>query len=384
MTNTAVQDIGDIRLGGVPDGEQLSGRSTLLFLAVTAFAAEVGALRQMQLGAIPLHTVAAVHLVVCAVLWGHATFNMWRDRWRRGDLLLALMITTTGAIGATGCVFAFILHTFYSRRTRSFQEWYESLFPDEIRDAAMELFDDIESGRDTLASASSVSSFGDILAFGSFEQKLAVLALVSRHFRPEFAVPLKKALEDESAAIRVRAATAMAEIEDTYLNRSLELSKVLHETPDDFDANLAMARFLDDYVYSGILDEATEAENRQEALRYYRKCHELDPANQDVHLAISRVLLREGKYRETVDWLTSARERGLTDPRADDWYMESLFALKDFDGLRRAAREHYSQDSDNNLPTRMTGEVAGLWASGGREAPANDGEARSDRKDDQS
>lgn len=385
MADAAVPVDENIQLGGVPDGEQLSGRAVLLLLAVASFVVETVALLKMQQVVITLLAVGLVHVAVCSVLWGFAVFNMWRDRWRRGDLLLALMITTTGPIGAMGCVFAFILHKLYSRKARSFQEWYESLFPDEVRDAAMELFDDIESGRESLASASSVTSFGDILAYGSFEQKLAVLALVSRHFRPEFAVPLKQALEDESAAIRVRAATAMAEVENTYLNRALRLSKALDEEPDNFDVNLAMARFLDDYVYSGILDEATETKNRREAFKYYEKCHELDRSNQDVHLAIARILLREGKHEETVNWLRYAQGHGLTDPRADDWFMESLYVMGDFDALRAAAADHYSQDPNNDLPTRRTGEVAGLWASGGKtmkreaESASDAGERAGDR-----
>ena len=363
MVDVVNPDVSDSLSGPVPDGEQLLGREYLLALAVSAFVIEFAVLAELIRGAMSFTSASAIHIAVCTVLWGYAIFNLVRDRWRRGDLLLALTITTTGLFGAVGCLYAFVLHKHYSRKTRSFQEWYESLFPDEVRDEAMELFEDIESGRDSLASANSVESFGDILAYGSFEQKLAVLALVSRHFRPEFAAPLKQALEDDAPAIRVRAATAMADIENAYLSRSLELTKELEESPDDFDANHAMAVFLDDYVFSGILDDVTKEENRKAAFDYYRRCHEIDPSHDGVHLAIARILLREGNHEGVVSWLKEAREQGLNDPRADDWFMESLYALRDYDGLREAAANHYSQDPANTLPTRRTGEIAALWAA---------------------
>ena len=77
-------------------------------------------------------------------------------------------------------------------------------------------YDSIVAGRE-LSGRSAWRSFRDILALGSFEDKQAALAILTRRFTPPLAPALRLALNDPDAAIRVQAATAAARIEDLFL-----------------------------------------------------------------------------------------------------------------------------------------------------------------------
>src|SRR3546814_7054739 len=68
-----------------------------------------------------------------------------------------------------------------------------------------------------------------------FEQKRAVLMLLARRFRPEFAPALKLALQDANPAIRVQAATATAEIESGFTDRTIVLEAAAKAASQDFD-----------------------------------------------------------------------------------------------------------------------------------------------------
>ena len=84
----------------------------------------------------------------------------------------------------------------------------------------------------TSARNSTVSPFAEVIEFGSFEQKQSVVTLIADHFRPEFASALRAALNNPEPAIRVQAATAVARIENQFLQRSvaLEGARVEHPT----------------------------------------------------------------------------------------------------------------------------------------------------------
>ncbi|MGB0683615.1 MAG: tetratricopeptide repeat protein [Magnetovibrionaceae bacterium] len=323
-------------------------------------------------GELEVWTYVSAQIAMSGLMALWVGVNYPRLGWSRSGSLLAIGLMFLGPFGALGHLYACSLFVIFSRNARPFEDWYLSLFPEDEKDSAQELYDEIVSGREGLDSRAGVVSFNDIMSFGTFEQKLAVLALISKHFRPDFAPVLIRALDDENAAIRVRAATAKAEIENADLVRSIELQGRLQTEPDSADAHFEMASFLDNQAYSGLLDEEQSDDNRRQALDHFELAFDLDRSKTGALLPIIRGHIRAGRTKKAADWIKRARKAGLEDARLDDWELECLFRLGRFSDLRRAAKRHYSLDPDNQKPSRMLGDVVRLWAA---QAPlAMDGE----------
>ncbi|PJK28798.1 tetratricopeptide repeat protein [Minwuia thermotolerans] len=284
----------------------------------------------------PRWTPGAIHLATVAVVAAAA----WRFRPTGSPsrllTLLALSTFFLGPFGPLGTLLALGLHALFRRRATPFEEWYASLFPEEVDMPSRRLFEMLTRGLADAAGQENVTSFTDVLQYGSIEQKRAVISLLSRDFRPEFAPALLSALSDPNPAVRVQAATAAANIEGDFLERAIELETRARRHPGDAEAQVRAARHFDDYAYSGILDEDRQRENRDKAQTYYRKALELDPARHDATLGVGRLLVRGDRLEEAESWFEEGFRRGVLGPSELSWYMEAAYRLGDFDKLRYA------------------------------------------------
>lgn len=309
--------------------------------------------------------VAAIQIGVLAVglMW------IWTVARRARDLRLPLLVvgatTMVGPFGAAGSVLCALLYAWFRRSTTSFEEWYAALFPEQQVEGARTLFQEIVSdARDDEAASSSIASFTDILAFGTFSQKQALLALIATYFRPAFAPALKSALGHPEAAIRVQAATAVAQIEQRFLRRSLDLESELARRPRDLPLVFAAARHYDDYAFTGVLDNDRQAENQRRALALYNQALELAPEDGRLELGMGRLLVRMGEYRTAADLLAKAANGGRLKPAGAVWYLECLFRIGAFARLREAAlRIVPLLDGDETADPRLR-EAARLWIPG--------------------
>jgi len=338
----------------------------------------------LQVGAVAAATLLAECGIVCGYLrgmaWGFplaahlavaAGLAAW-CRWSPGlradvrlPLLLAAATAALGPVGAAGTLVTMSLTRWYLRKAVPFEEWYESLFPDTRQQAGDDLAARVANA--DLARPGSLTPFADVLAFGSFHQKQALLALINQQFRPAFGPILKRALTDGNNAVRVQAATAMNKLENAMLELTLQLSRRTRENPFDVEALRALARHYDDYLYSGILDTRREEEFRVQALEAYRRCVGAEPGDLDSWLAAGRLLLRGKRYAEAADWMEQAMQAGLSTPQADLWYMESLYHLGRFPQLRELAHSRQERvEAVDNLPPAAF-EAVRLW---GKQEPA--------------
>ena len=73
-----------------------------------------------------------------------------------------------------------------------------------------------------LETAHSIRSLMDVIIDGTQFEKLDALSLISKSFVPALAPPLKRALEDKDAAVRVLAATVMAQQHTSRCDRSAD------------------------------------------------------------------------------------------------------------------------------------------------------------------
>lgn len=347
---------------------------TLLILSLSVFAIAGEGLMSWLLWTEfrPRWTPGAVHVVTVGVLAGVA----WRFRPHGSPsrllTLLALGTFFLGPFGPFGVLMATALHAWFRRRATPFEDWYASLFPEEVDEPSRRLFEMLTRGLADAASQENVTSFTDVLQYGSIEQKRAVISLLSRDFRPEFAPALLSALADPNPAVRVQAATAAANIESDFLDRAIELETAARRQPEDVGTQIEVARHFDDYAYSGILDEDRQKENRAKAESYYRRALDLDGARHDATLGVGRLLVRQGRLEEAEDWFEKGFQRGVIGANELSWYMEAAFRKGDFDKLRYAVAAFGDEILDDTGTSERMRDVVRAWQGVGHsyDAPA--------------
>lgn len=313
-------------------------------------------------GEIALAAGLAGHAGACALaaLWA------WSVARRNRDLRLPVLAVGAtlclGPFGAGGTALAVVLFLLFRRNVTGFEEWYAALFPEQKVEAARALFQEVVGEtRNDDESAASVASFADILEYGTVEQMQALLALVATYFKPAFAPALKIALAHREPAIRVQAATAVAQIEQRFLRRSIDLESELKRRPKDAAVAFAAARHYDDYAFTGLLDEDRQEENRKRAFALYHAALTLRPEDGAIELAIGRLLVRMGDYRTAASLLALSAEAGRLRPAGTVWYLECLFRLGAFAKLREAAARIVPLlEADESADPRLR-DAARLW-----------------------
>ena len=328
-------------------------------VAAVAFAVDYVAVRSFLLGA-PLWMSLGGHfgLVAGLILWFRYSPGLLSDM--RLPLLLVGGTAAIGPVGPAGTLVTVVLTRWYMRSATPFEEWYQALFPDTSQETGDEFVKRITgSGEDD---PSSLAPFSEVLAFGSFQQKQALIALLNKSFRPAFGPFLKRALTDSNNAIRVQAATAMNRIERNLHARTVELDRKVSENPNDSASLRALAQHLDGYVYARILDGRREEQVRERALDAYRRCIALEPHDSESQIAAGRLLLRAARYSEAAVSLEKAIKTGTPTSQAGLWYMESLYNLGRFAELRAYARlvENRTSVADNSSPAAL--EALQMWA----------------------
>lgn len=313
----------------------------------------------------------ALHVALVGVL--AAVVQPWRrDGGRarsRYGLLLLPAVALMGPFGASGVLLSLAAYAAMRRRATSFEDWYLSLFDQAGETDVERLYERIVAGR--TAGGGDVASFADILRTGTLAQKQALLALLARDFKPQFAPILLAALKDATPVVRVQAASAVVAIETQFTDTTIALKKAADAAADDFDAVLALARHYDDYAYSGLLDRERARECRAEALAAYRAALALRADRLDLRARIARLLLRDDRADEAADWLSRCRAEGYRTAEMDDWLLECFYRLRRWDDLRDLAAERTA--SGEPLPAPVA-EALALWrpqaAASPEEAPA--------------
>lgn len=344
-------------------------RSTMLVLAVAlvALLAEGIIAWLLWIEFDPWWVAPALHILMTG-LTAVMALNL-RPNGSRSRMLVLLAITLffLGPFGPLGVMFTMLLHMFFRRHATPFDEWYQSLFPEEVDEPSRRLYEMLTRGLAVSASQENVTSFTDVLQYGSIEQKRAVISLLSRDFRPEFAPALQSALSDANPAVRVQAATAAANIESDFLERAIELETEARNKPDDPDVQMLVARHFDDYAFSGILDGDRRTENQRKAENFYRRTLELDPKREAASLGVGRILVRQERLREAMGWFEKGFSAGFVGPGPVSWYMEAVYRLGDYERLRYAVAGFGDDILENPGVSERMKDVVRLWM--GQESP---------------
>jgi hypothetical protein len=332
---------------------------TTAALALVLLVGELAILRWSLTRDVPLSTLLLAHVLVVSP--AGAWLLRPACRTDRHAVLLGLSAAAFGPLGPAGALMAMALERYHARRAVSIEAWHQTLFPTAEVDERAELWRRVGQRASDRAGDPQVTPFLDVLAYGSVQQRQAVIGIIVQHFRPAFAPALKAALRDEHNVVRVQAATAIARLEQEFLERTLDVEAAVRRSPEDAQAILALATHYDEQAFAGLFDSAREEECRVKAADGYERYLRQRPDDHAVELRLARSLLRRRLFDEAEPRLCRLVESG--HDAASLWLMEALFARGRYVELRRLAGRHAAADTD------LTPEAAAtvdLWA--GREA----------------
>lgn len=307
-----------------------------------------------------------LHAIVVVLLALYSLALMKKGSENRFALLLFMTTATTGPYGAAGSLMAILLYFLFVRRSQSFEEWYESIFPTVHLTEPQRVYDDLRTGRDESDRSYSVIPFLDVLSFGNELQKRHALAKMTSQFHPHFAPAFKKALADSSNTIRVQAATAITKIENAFTGRLMKLTALKSRYPKEPIVVLALAEHYDNYAYTGLLDADREESNRKKALAGYHEYLELNPQNENVRMRIGRLLMREKSYEKAVDWFRQCIALGYQSEAIAQWHAEALFECGKYDELRRFCANNPALVHEKISPNPVAlHEAFDMWSGSG-------------------
>jgi tetratricopeptide (TPR) repeat protein len=123
----------------------------------------------------------------------------------------------------------------------------------------------------------------------------------------------------------------------------------------------ALARFYDDYAFTGILDPDIEKANRDRAIATYKQFLQQDPNHSEAWISIGRLMFRGGQWEEAAEWFRHALERGWNVRTMILWYFECLYRLGDFRALRRGAAEYGRGIINQETVPQEVRDAVALW-----------------------
>jgi len=94
----------------------------------------------------------------------------------------------------------------------------------------------------------------DVILDGTQIEKLDALGIVSKRYTPAFAPALRRALEDKDGAVRVLAATVLAQQHNGYTKRIGAIQAMVKETSEHAKHYSELAQAHLEYAQSGLLD----------------------------------------------------------------------------------------------------------------------------------
>jgi len=283
-----------------------------------------------------------------------------RSPWA-ADRHAVLLLVATGALGPlgpAGVLFAMALEGVHARNALSLEEWHQNLFPPANGDGHVDLWRRIGQRASDQGANARVTPFLDVLAFGSVQQRQAVVGIIAQQFRPAFAGALKAALRDEHNVVRVQAATVIARLEQDFLDRTFELEAAVKQAPADANTILALASHCDEQAFAGLLDPTREQQCQAQAADGYARYLELRPEDHAVDLRLARLQLRRGHFDQAEPRLQRLAAAGHESARL--WLMETLFALRRYEDLRGVASQFDDMPAEA-LPAEAAAAIE-LWA----------------------
>jgi hypothetical protein len=346
------------------------GAAFVLMALVTA-AVEVGLISFLRTAPENWPIALGVHVGACAVVAAAALSRADDRDEHRLIQILAATLPFFGPLAPAALLVFYPLYLRFRATATPFADWYRQLFPEDQGALSTQLYQSIVRRELPRSDYTPVVSYIDMLAHGTVEQRIAVIATVARNFRPVFAPVLKAAVADGNPEVRVQAATAIAKITDDFVSRVQALEVVLARRSSDATCMRELAKAYDEYAYTGILDDALEQNNRLRALQLWLNYCELEPGDNDATLAVGRLLMRLERHGLAAQWLERSFAEGRATRQAVLWYMEVLYAQGRTDALRALAAQTVTDLAQDRTLSPKAVSAVQLWATGGASHPGS-------------
>lgn len=336
-------------------------RLLLLAVVVVAIAIEAGvAVLLLRENALFIALGLVLHTAFLTML------GLWVRQRRRDHVdtrvhfLLALSCAGLGVVGAAGTLLAMVAIAVARRHAEPFEVWYQQLVPKHDPNDLAQLLLDIESARENASYVTHIEEFATVLAHGAYREKQAVLSLVSRHYRPEFAFLLREALRSSDASLRVQAATAIEKVEAAFTRAWVRLQAASIARSQDYHTQQRLASHLDKYAESGLLESPRDQQVRERALQAFERCVGLRPDEPEARLGLARSLVRCGQQARAVEYLRAVASSRRT---AEEWWClaDALFQLRAYGEVRVVAQEALTTLGEN-MPVELRAALS-LWAA---------------------
>lgn len=332
--------------------------------------AAVAALAAIALTGAAVHAFQTGAWIVYAFL--HAGFSAMALAWawgsgrppRRQAALLAVSVPFFGATGAAGTLICALAEAYFRPRARGFMEWYDDLFPVEDEEAAELLLNRLRAGGDPASGAADLTSFTDAIAYGTIEQKQAIVALIARRFTPAFAPALRRALEDPIPAVRVQAAAAAASIEAKFAARGMALEREAAAKGRPQSVLRELGRLHADMAKSGLLETARSEAARDKALSYYRQALAAAPSDAGLLSACGELLLAKDDAAGATPFLTQALNHSRGSAAVAALLTEALVRQNRFPELRAFAKAGHGRFTGTDGERERLDQALHLWARG--------------------
>ena len=314
------------------------------FLVSLVLLIEVRIIQLTLNGGMSVPISMAIHAGVVALL-GFWTLRLHRfGHGLHFPALLTIFTSVLGPFGIVGTLASTGLHNWFKKSSTPFSEWYQSIFPDHENPKMRNIFDQAESTRDFHLEKQPVIPFYDVLHYGTTKQKQAMIVLLIDHHHGKFAGVLRKALEDKDGSVRVLAAKGMAKIEQSHMDRNMELeNKYRSGNISRFEMMKSRILNNDDYVYSGILDESRETDIRRNTIQACKEYLGQYPDDLDIRFIVGRMLLRGGNESNAAGWYEDCLRQGFKSPKIFSWYFECLFRMGQFAKLREQSEIYFQE-----------------------------------------
>lgn len=212
-----------------------------------------------QRGTVAVGWLLLGHLAVVAMLAVWARSRVAAGREASAPLLLLLVTTVAGPIGAAGALLALPFLARPAKPSPLLAAWYERISNSTEVDAEAKLAESVLAGRTLETDAPPPARLLGIMTRGSLVERQTALGLIARKFDPAYGLALQAALKSPEPVVRVQAAAVAARVRGTLKREVRTMLSGL--TQIERDANLAAstAARLEGAARSGLLDEAERA-----------------------------------------------------------------------------------------------------------------------------
>jgi len=309
--------------------------------------------------------MSMANLAITVLLWeaaaAAALFTLLRapPSRRRDALLLATVLAMAGGPpgGLAGLAAWAIARVSPARDSEDVARWLATLSDGNGPSGGRRAGDRVLDGRAMVVEPAFLASFTDMLRFGDDGSKQEIIAKLSKAFQPALAPALELALAAPDPLVRAHAAAAAVDIGDRFRQRRRDLEDALAAAPGDVGATARLARHLDDHAYCGILDADTAAEARADAIVRLGDWLALAPGEGEAIKRLGRALHRQGRHAEALAYFDAAMARDGDAPDIAGWYLECLYALRDFDRLHGTATRLRASGAGWTPPAPLGGAV---------------------------